>query len=255
MASDLAFEVDLADWDRTVRDIEAERDDFSGKTFERYARGLFRRVIHVIPPPTVGAGKRAIRRDYASAYPRGARLRRHLMSLKRPLRAAFWAAYFRGDTRSMGEILKRGGSSLARLTISPYDMGRALRGYKRGKWGWGRRTPPALRLVTDPRAVETHIRELEGHVGKLKSALLPACKRLSIPLPAYVTGHGGQRGFFLMEINRDLKIFEWNGLGADYDVTMIMRLNKLIEDAARIHANGMRKELAGYRPEKKTRGR
>ena len=59
MASDVTFEVDLTDWDRTVRDIEAEHDDFSGETFKKYARGLFRLVLKVLPPPTVGAGKRA----------------------------------------------------------------------------------------------------------------------------------------------------------------------------------------------------
>ncbi|HPH43210.1 MAG TPA: hypothetical protein PL086_02020 [Candidatus Aminicenantes bacterium] len=56
MPSEVSFEVDLTDWGRTVRDIEAHHDDFSGRTFERYTRGLFRRVIDVIPPPTVGAG-------------------------------------------------------------------------------------------------------------------------------------------------------------------------------------------------------
>lgn len=253
MASDVSFEVDLTDWDRTVRDIEAEHDDFSGKTFEKYARGLFRRVLAVIPPPTVGAGKRSIRRDYAHAYPRGARLNRYLRALKRPLRTAFWSAYFRGDMRAMREILKKGGSPLANVTISPFDLGRALRGHKRGRWT-SRKPPPALRLVMNPEAVEAHVKELEGHVGKLKSALIPALKKLSIAFAAYVAQHGGGRGRFTMDLRRDLKFFDWVGKGSDYDPALIALLNRAIQGAARAHVEGMRKELAGYRPEKKSRG-
>ena len=253
MASDVTFEVDLTDWDRTVRDIEAEHDDFSGKTFESYARGLFRLVLGVLPPPTVGAGKRAIRRDYAAAYPRGARLNKELRKLKRPLRTAFWSAYFRGDTRGMREILKAGGSSLATVTISPFDMGRALRGQKRGRWT-SHKPPPPLRLVMNPEAVEAHVKELEGHVGKLKSALIPALRKLSIAFAGYIAKHGGGRGRFKMDVRKDLKFFDWVGKGSDYDPALIAILNRAIQGAARAHVEGMRKELAGYRPEKKASG-
>lgn len=250
---DVSFQVDLTDWDRTVRDIEAEHDDFSGKVFEKYARGLFRRVMGVLPPPTVGAGKRAIRRDYSYAYPRGSRLKHHLRVLKRPLRTAFWSAYHRGDTRAMQAILREAGSHLGLVTISPFDQGRALRAHKMGRWT-NRKLPPALRLVMNPRAVDAHVKELEGHVGKLKSALIPALKRLGIPFPAYMARHGSNRGRFMMAVRRDLKMFWWVGSGLDYDDELIAVLNRAIQGAARAHVEGMRKELAGYRPEKKSRG-
>jgi len=252
VASDVTFEVDLTDWDRTVRDIEAEHDDFSGKVFERYARGLFRRVLGVLPPSSVGAGKRAIRRDYSHAYPRGARLNRYLRTLKRPLRTAFWSAYFRGDARAMREILKKGGSPLAKVTISPFDLGRALRGHKRGRWT-SRKPPPSLRLVMNPEAVEAHVKELEGHVGKLKSALIPALRKLSIAFASYVANHGGGRGQFKMDTSKALKFFDWVGKGSDYDPALIAILNRAIQGAARAHVEGMRKELAGYRPQKSRR--
>ena len=253
MASDIRFEVDLADWDRTVRDIEAEHDDFSGKTFERYARGLFRRILNVLPPSSVGAGRRAIRSDYSHAYPRGVRLNRYLRALKRPLRTAFWSAYFRGDMRAMREILKKGGSRLGSVAIAPFDLGRALRGYRRGKWT-NRKPPPPLRLVMNPEAVEAHVKELERHVGKLKSALVPALKRLSISPASYVAQHGGGRGRFTMDTHRELKFFDWVGKGSDYDPALIAILNRAIQGAARAHVEGMRKELAGYRPGKRPRG-
>jgi len=250
VASDVSFEVDLTDWDRTVRDIEAEHDDFSGKTFEKYARGLFRRVLGVIPPSSAGAARRGIRRDYAYGYPRGARLNRYLREMKRPLRTAFWSAYFRGDIRAMREILKKGGSRLAGVTITPFDQGRAMRGYKRHSW----RPPPPLRIVMNPEAVEAHVKELEGHVGKLKSALIPALKKLSIAFAAYVAQHGGGRGRFAMDLRRDLKFFDWVGKGSDYNPELIAILNRAIQTAAHFHVEGMRKELAGFRPEKKSRG-
>lgn len=250
MSSDVSFEVDLTDWDRTVRDIEAEHDDFSGKTFEKYARGLFRRVLGVIPPPSVGAGRRAIRRDYASGYPRGARLNKELRKLKRPLRTAFWSAYFRGDMKGMREILKKGGSSLATVTIAPFDQGRAMRGYKSRKWSGGK-PPPPLRIVMNPEAVDPYVKELEGHVGKLKSALIPALRKLSIAFAAYIAHHGGGRGQFRMDTRKTFKSFEWIGKGSDYDPALIAILNHAIQRAARAHVEGMRKELANYSPEKK----
>lgn len=253
MASDVSFEVDLTEWERTVRDIEAHHDDFSGRTFEGYTRGLFRRVIDVIPPPTVGAGRRAVRRDFARGYPRGAVLNRFLRKLKRPLRTAFWHAYFRGDSRGMREILRAGGSPLAMVTIGAFDLGRAMRGYKRGRWG-NRHPPPPLRLVLDPQAVDAHVKEIEGHVGQLKGGLIPALRRLGIPVAAYIGQHTG-RGRFVMGVRKALKFFDWVGRGAEYEPAMIARLNRAIADAARVHVAGMRKELAGYRPPRGSRKR
>ena len=244
---DVTFGVDLDTWARTVQDIEAHHDDFSGRVFTSYARGLFRRILARLPPKTVGGGRRRIRFDYGQAYPRGAALNRYLRKLKRPVRTSFWIAFFRGDARAMREILKMAGAPIAGVAVSPFDGGRALRAVKKGKWGSMKNVPP-LRVVLNPEAVDAHVRELEGHVGKLKSALMPALNRLSVAAPAYISAHGGGRGQFRMLIQKQFKEFDWLGMAREYDPAFIGMLQRAIEEAAEKHVRGMREEMERYRP-------
>ena len=243
----VGIHIDLGAWARAVQDEEAHHDDFSGAVFLRYARGLFNRIMARLPPKTAGGGKRRIRRDYAMAYPRGRRLRGFLRPLKPWQRRLFWRAYLVGDAARMRALLRLCGPPISNAGVASFDGGKALRGWKRGRWA-GKRIVPPLRVVLDPKSVDAHIRELDTHVGKLKSALNSAFRRLGITGPQYVAGKGTGRGVFVMSIREHVKAFDWTGFAREYDPELIDRLQLAIDEAAMKHVGGMREEMAGYRP-------
>ena len=151
---------------------------------KQQAKLLFAEVAKVTPPnhdSTLGKSaernaKQKIGGDQRSLYGTPSLAFDHLKAQSEPAANAFWHLYQEGDTQSAGAIVR---SNLGK-SFTPFDGGKVGRNFLAKR---RRSKREVIHYVTEPLALDAHIKDLQNHTWWLASGWAPALRALGAKTP------------------------------------------------------------------------
>jgi len=195
--------IDNAAFSAALARFVATSKKSSIELMRQQARLLFVEVANVTPPAggktgatlkgkaAEKAGQLAIVRDYHQLYGMPGRAYGDIQAKSQRAADAFWSHHKQGRDRQAGQIVK----SVLGKSFVPFDGGKAARGFL-GK----KRRKEALFYISNPAALQEHVRTLQEHVWFLASGWGHALRQLGARLPYGIDKHAAAPGFLRVSI-------------------------------------------------------
>ena len=176
--------INSAGFDAALLRLLASSKRSAVAVMKQQAKLLFVEVAKVTPPnhdSTTGKAaernaKQKISSDQRLIYGTPSLAFDHLKAKSEPAAAAFWRLYQEGDTQSAAHIVR----NITGKSFTAFDGGKVGRNFLAKR---RRSKREVIYYVTEPLALDTHIKDLQQHIWWLASGWAPALRALGAKAP------------------------------------------------------------------------